>query len=226
MAQEQWQLAGEYFEACNCDLICPCLVQAPPTRGRCDAALAFHITTGTYGQTSLNGRTTVLVVSFPGPGKMRDGDWTAALYIDDQASPAQQEALGQIFSGQAGGPMHGVSLLFSRFLGVQTAPMTFTMAGNTRHLLIPDILEVAVAAVTGREGGEPVWATNATHPVSSKLALAQARCIASRTTTWPGIPAVPMVTLHRFTGRRREQRGSEWERGRAGVGIILWMSRR
>ena len=174
MAQEQWQLAGEYFEACNCDLICPCLVQAPPTRGRCDAALAFHITAGTYGQTSLNGRTTVLVVSFPGPGKMRDGDWTAALYVDDQASSAQQEALGQIFSGQVGGPMRGVALLFSCFLGVKTVPIAFTMEGNTRRLLIPDMLEVAVAAVTGREGGEPVWATNATHPVASKLALAQA----------------------------------------------------
>jgi hypothetical protein len=105
---------------------------------------------------------------------MRDGNWTAALYVDDQASAAQQAALGQIFSGQVGGPMERVALLFSRFLGVKTAPMTFRMEGNTRSLVIPDILEVAVAAVTGREGGEPVWATNATHPVSSKLALAQA----------------------------------------------------
>src|SRR5712691_6908849 len=79
MTQEPWHLTGEYFEACNCDLICPCLVQAPPSRGRCDAALAFHVADGTYGQTVLNDRTTVLVVSFPGPGKMRDGDWTAAL---------------------------------------------------------------------------------------------------------------------------------------------------
>lgn len=122
MAQAPWHLTGEYFEACNCDLICPCLVQAPPSRGRCDAVLAFHIADGTYGQTILNDRTTVLVVSFPGPGKMRDGDWTAALYVDAQASPAQQEALGQIFSGKVGGPMHGVSLLWSRFLGVHTPP--------------------------------------------------------------------------------------------------------
>jgi len=64
MAQEPWHLSGEYFEACNCDLICPCLVQAPPSRGRCDAALAFHIADGTYGQTILNDRTTVLVVSY------------------------------------------------------------------------------------------------------------------------------------------------------------------
>jgi hypothetical protein len=48
------------------------------------------------------------------------------------------------------------------------------MEGNTRRITIPDILEVAVVAVAGRDGSEPVWATNAGHPVSSKLALAQA----------------------------------------------------
>jgi len=70
--------------------------------------------------------------------------------------------------------MRGVSMLWSRFLGVQTAPITFTLEGNTRRLTIPEILEVAVAAVTGLDSSEPVWATNAGHPVSSKLALAQA----------------------------------------------------
>ena len=40
---EKWTISGEYFESCNCDLICACLVQAPTPRDRCDAALAFHI---------------------------------------------------------------------------------------------------------------------------------------------------------------------------------------
>jgi hypothetical protein len=34
-------------------------------------------------------------------------------------------------------------------------------------------LEIDIEAVTGRDGTEPLWATNAAHPVSSKLALAQ-----------------------------------------------------
>jgi hypothetical protein len=40
-------------------------------------------------------------------------------------------------------------------------------------VLIPNVLEIDIAAVTGRDGTEPLWATNAAHPVSSKLALAQ-----------------------------------------------------
>ena len=37
----QWQINGEYFENCNCKVVCPCLVsaQAPltstPTEGDC-----------------------------------------------------------------------------------------------------------------------------------------------------------------------------------------------
>jgi hypothetical protein len=173
---EQWKIAGEYFESCNCDLICPCLIQAPTSRDRCDAALAFHITDGTYGQTPLNNLNAAVVVSFPGPGRMRDGNWTAAVYVDAQASPAQQEALGNIFSGKAGGPMGAVfGALVSKFLGVKTAPITFEMRGNERRLVIPDILEIDITAVSGRDGVEPLWVTNASHPVSTKLALAQSR---------------------------------------------------
>lgn len=173
---EKWNLSGEYFESCNCDLICACLVQAPTPRDRCDAALAFHINDGTYGQTSLNGLNAVLVVSFPGPGKMRDGNWTAAVYVDEKGSAAQRDALGNIFSGKAGGAPGAIFAgLVTKFLGVKPAPITFEVKGNDRRLTIPNILEIDISAITGRDGNEPIWATNAAHPVSQKLALAQSR---------------------------------------------------
>jgi len=173
---EKWNLSGEYFESCNCDLICACLVQAPTPRDRCDAALAFHINNGTYGQTSLNDLNAVLVVSFPGPGKMRDGNWTAAVYVDEKGSAAQRDALGTIFSGKAGGALGAIFAgLVTKFLGVKPVPITFAVKGNERRLTIPNILEIDISAVTGRDGNEPIWATNASHPVSQKLALAQSR---------------------------------------------------
>jgi len=173
---EKWTISGEYFESCNCDLICACLVQAPTPRDRCDAALAFHINEGTYGQTALNGLNAVLVVSFPGPGKMRNGNWTAAVYVDEKGSNAQREALGDIFSGKAGGTPGAIFAgLVSKFLGVKSAPISFDINGNERKLSIPNILEIDIAAVTGRDGSEPLWATNAAHPVSAKLALAASK---------------------------------------------------
>ncbi len=173
---EKWNIAGEYFESCNCDLICACLVQADTPRDRCDAALAFHIDNGTYGQTNLDGLSAVLVVSFPGPGKMRNGNWTAAVYVDEKGSKEQQEALGNIFSGKAGGtPGALFTGLVSKFLGVKATPISFQINGNDRKLSIPNILDIDISAVTGRDGKEPIWATNAAHPVSQKLALAASR---------------------------------------------------
>ena len=173
---EKWHLSGEYFESCNCDLICACLVQAPTPRDRCDAALAFHINDGTYGQTSLNGLNAVLVVSFPGPGKMRDGNWTAAVYVDEKGSAAQRDALGAIFAGKAGRTPGAIFAgLVTKFLGIKSAPISFEVTGNERRLTIPNILEIDISAITGRDGNEPIWATNAAHPVSQKLALAQSK---------------------------------------------------
>ena len=173
---EKWNITGEYFESCNCDLICACLVQADTPRDRCDAALAFHIDNGTYGQTKLDGLSAVLVVSFPGPGKMRNGNWTAAVYVDEKGTKEQQEALGNIFSGKAGGtPGALFTGLVSKFLGVKATPISFQINGNDRKLSIPNILDIDIAAVTGHDGKEPIWATNAAHPVSQKLALAASR---------------------------------------------------
>lgn len=173
---EKWTISGEYFESCNCDLICACLVQAPTPRDRCDAALAFHINQGAYEQTALDGLNAVLVVSFPGPGKMRNGNWTAAVYVDEKGTKEQQDALGSIFSGKAGGAPGAIFAgLVSKFLGVKATPIRFALNGNERKLTIPNVLEIDIAAVTGQDGAEPVWATNAAHPVSAKLALAASK---------------------------------------------------
>ena len=56
-----WSLRGEYFENCNCKVVCPCLLSpaAPltssPTEGACEVAFAFHLDQGTFGETTLDG---------------------------------------------------------------------------------------------------------------------------------------------------------------------------
>jgi len=57
----QWQLTGDYFESCNCNVVCPCLASsaapltARPTQGACDVALIFHVEKGDYGGLSIDG---------------------------------------------------------------------------------------------------------------------------------------------------------------------------
>ena len=74
--QIQWQLSGDYFENCNCSIVCPCLVStaAPltsrPTEGYCDVPLIFHIEKGKYGNATLDGLNVVVAVHTPGKKAM------------------------------------------------------------------------------------------------------------------------------------------------------------
>jgi hypothetical protein len=53
MSDRTWRIEGDYFESCNCDLLCPCLLshaQARPTQG---AALEAIFTGNAGGPPSL-----------------------------------------------------------------------------------------------------------------------------------------------------------------------------
>jgi hypothetical protein len=174
--QVQWQLSGDYFENCNCSVVCPCLVSsaapltARPTEGVCDVALVFHIDTGRYGDTALDGLNVALAVHTPGP--MGQGDWTVGAYIDQRADARQTEALGAIFTGAAGGPMAMFAPLIATNLGAKKLPITYRVEGKKRSAEIPDILHMSVEPLPTMHPGGEIWASVG-HPVSpDKLALA------------------------------------------------------
>jgi hypothetical protein len=171
-----WQIAGDYFENCSCNVVCPCLISpaAPltsrPTQGVCDVALIFHVDKGSYGGTALDGLNVALAVHTPGP--MGEGNWSVAAYIDERADDKQTEALGAIFTGAAGGPMAVLAPLIGKTLGVKKVPIRYKIDGKKRAAEIPGVLQVAVDPLpTAHPSGE-MWA-NTGHPVSpDKLAFA------------------------------------------------------
>jgi len=138
-----WQLTGDYFENCNCDVVCPCFASsvAPltsrPSRGACDVALIFHVDKGTYGDVTLDGLNVAVIMHAPGP--MADGNFTAAAYIDERADDRQTGALAAIFTGVEGGPMAAFAPLIATQLGVKKGadPLFHSreepVIGNTRH---------------------------------------------------------------------------------------------
>lgn len=171
-----WQISGDYFENCNCTVVCPCLISpaAPltsrPTQGVCDVALIFHVDKGSYGGTALDGLNVALAVHTS--GVMAEGNWSVAAYIDERADDKQTEALGAIFTGAAGGPMAHFAPLIGKTLGVKKVPITYKIDGKKRSAEIPSVLHMAVDPLpTAHPSGE-MWA-NVGHPVSpDKLALA------------------------------------------------------
>jgi hypothetical protein len=173
VAKENWTLEGEYFESCNCEVLCPCILsasQARPTEGHCDVVLAFHVNRGNYGKTDISGLNAVQALITPGP--MAQGGGTLSVYVDSKCNAEQRAALEAIFGGSAGGPPAMFTPMISNVLPVKSVPITFSSDGNTRKLTIPNISEVTVEGIIGA-GKKVVWLENVAHPAATKLAIAK-----------------------------------------------------
>ncbi len=173
MSNENWRIEGEYFESCNCELLCPCLLshaQARPTEGHCDVVLGIHIKQGNYGKVDISGLNAVQALITP--GVMSKGNGTLAVYVDSRGNDAQRSALEAIFTGAAGGPPSLFGPMISTKLPTKTAPIDFKSDGKTWQLSIPGITDVTVEGVTGA-GNQTVWLDNVGHPFSQRLAAAK-----------------------------------------------------
>ncbi|NYH80884.1 hypothetical protein FHR84_004256 [Actinopolyspora biskrensis] len=148
-----WHLDGVWFDACKCAIPCPCAFAQPPTYGDCSGILVWHVRTGTYGETGLNGLSVVMLTSFV--GNVWDGDHTdpyAAVFIDERADEDQRQALRTIFGGEAGGwPARFGAMFRPEILGMEFAPIEASFEENFArwNVRIPGKAEAAVEALTG-----------------------------------------------------------------------------
>lgn len=149
---EKWSVAGEMMETCNCEAACPCLFLGPPTDGDCSALFGWHVEKGSFGDATLDGLNVVLAAYIP--GLITDGNWKAALYIDESADDAQKDALTQIFAGQAGGHPAVLASLIGEVLGVKSVPIEIQKEGKRRSLRIPGVAEAEIEAIEGANGAE------------------------------------------------------------------------
>lgn len=173
MSDQSWRIEGEYFESCNCELLCPCLLshaQVRPTEGHCDVVLAIHIAKGACGGVDLSGLNAVQALTTPGP--MAQGNGTLAVYVDNRANDAQSAALEAIFTGKAGGPPSLMAGMIAHRLPTKTAAISFSSDGKVYKLSMAGIGEVTVEGVTGA-GNQVVWLDNVAHPFSRRLAAAK-----------------------------------------------------
>jgi hypothetical protein len=147
-----WSVKGQYFESCNCEAVCPCIFLSPPTEDDCTVLVGWHIDEGDYEGTSLDGLNVALAVL--SPGHMMEVPWKAALYFDDRATEGQMNALGAIFSGQAGGHPERLANHIGEVLGAGPATITFDSDGDRRSMAIAGVADVAIVGATGQGDGE------------------------------------------------------------------------
>jgi len=153
----KWNLAGSYFEACNCEVACPCVFMSAPTTGDCTVLIAWHIEDGKHGDTSLNGLNVALAIH--SPGHMLKVKWDVALYLDEKATQIQRDALTTIFAGKAGGPPAALAPFIGKVLGVKPVHIDFQAKGKQRSMNMRGIGEMEIMAMGGA-GGRDIMIEN------------------------------------------------------------------
>jgi hypothetical protein len=114
--------------------------------------LAWHIDQGRFGDVNLDGLNAVLAAH--APGHMLEVKWKVALYVDERANQDQRGALTQIFSGQEGGHLAGLSPLIGEVLGVKAAPIEYRSEGKRRSLRLGDVADAEIDGLPGQDGGD------------------------------------------------------------------------
>jgi hypothetical protein len=150
----KWNFDADFIQACNCDYGCPCEFSAPPTKGFCEGMVAWRINQGKFGDINLDGLGLALAVRWP--KAIHEGNGTAALFVDEKASPPQRDALLQIASGKVGGlPFEIVVTTFSKILDPQFVPFQFQLSGRNSSVKIGNAINVAVEPIKNPVTGEP-----------------------------------------------------------------------
>jgi hypothetical protein len=117
-----YQLRGTLLEACTCDVLCPCWIGEDPDGGTCQSIMAYHLDSGNIDGVDVSGLTLAAVVLIP--GNVLAGNWKQAVFVDDRATDAQEQAMLAAFGGALGGPLGDLAGLVGERLAVTRAPIS------------------------------------------------------------------------------------------------------
>ena len=123
-----YQLEGRLLEVCNCRVLCPCWIGEDPDYGTCDTIIAWHFDKGTINGVDVSDRTIALIAHVP--GNILQGNWRAAVYLDDRVTPAQEQAILDVYTGKLGGPVGDLVKLVGQVVSVEKVPIKFAVQGG------------------------------------------------------------------------------------------------
>ncbi len=135
-----YRIEGSYYEACNCQAICPCRKQ----NGVDLSGLAVGIA-GYYDDNE--------------PGS----PWRVTIYVDENAGDDQFESLGEIFRGDAGGNMYFTGN-FSEILAVKRARIVLDHTAGEERIQIGKIAGAETVRNVDFDGTVTCGITGSDHP--------------------------------------------------------------
>jgi hypothetical protein len=153
-----YKLKGTYVAHCDCQQVCPCAVDGPPTGkdGKCHGLLVFGIKEGSLDDTDLSGVN--VAMGYHAPSNISAGNLKLGVVVDEGASDEQANALERIFKGDEGGMFGEFAPLVGEWLGMERAAVSFS-DGDEPSGKIGDV-DVNFEAFKGADG-KPTTSSNA-----------------------------------------------------------------
>jgi hypothetical protein len=135
VSEAPYQLAGSFYEACDCYSICPCWTGKKPDEGQCTGIFAWDIEQGTIDGVDVAGLRTVSVSHHSG-FRGHDARQRVVIFVDERATQRQSGSLVAAFTGTLGGPLQELADLLGELLSVEHAPITLRREGRLTTLNI------------------------------------------------------------------------------------------
>jgi hypothetical protein len=153
-----YQLKGTYVGHCDCQQVCACAVDGPPTGtdGQCRGLIVYGIEEGSLDGIDLSGVN--VAMGYMAPANISAGNLKLGIVVDEAASDEQANALERIFKGDEGGMFGDFSALTDEWLGMDRASVSFS-DGEEPSARIADV-DVSFEAFRGQDG-KPTTASNA-----------------------------------------------------------------
>jgi hypothetical protein len=121
-----YRLKGTFVGHCDCQQICPCAMDGPPTGrdGKCHGLEVFSIKEGNLDDIDLSGVN--VAMGYMAPSNISSGNLRLGIVVDEAASDEQADALGRIFKGDEGGMFGEFVPLVGEWAGVERASVSFS----------------------------------------------------------------------------------------------------
>jgi hypothetical protein len=145
-----YSMRGTFYEACDCNPVCPCWIGDPPDGGQCTGVFAWEIEEGSIDGVDVAGLKTVSVSQHQGPRE--EGGQRVMIFVDEAATRQQADALAAAFSGRLGGPLQEFGDLLGELLGVERAPITLRREGRLTTLTVDRRIRVEGTTNEGPSG--------------------------------------------------------------------------
>ena len=162
-------LRGTVLGNCHCHDVCPCNVDLRPNGpgNECKGWAFFHIREGHKDDIDLSGLDVALVYTLPDRPSL--GNWRVGIIADTDTSDEQATALETIFTGKDGGPWGDFAGLFSEYMGLHRAALSYT-DGETPSASVEGCGELTFEPFRSFEG-KPTMLVDSAFGIGSNLGM-------------------------------------------------------